>query len=601
MNSRSALRLLTWALVSLLTWCNGIGLAQMVQTDILTDLAIQGPGWFVLRDPFTGEMFATRSGGFQIDWEGCLVSDLGMRLQGYADAALSVMGDLRVEKPASTPEFSIKSFEFAPDGRFSVILGDDSSWLAGQVLLQNFSAPYQLAREGHNLYSWSEATGPLAQPGQPATNGLGSVLSGWLEVTPEPVRLSLLPNAATTGMLTEGVLTLTGMPIDIGIHGSGFFLVRDPNTSERYATRAGLFLIDADNYLITYDRLRVQGYYDTNLSQIGDIQIGVKGMPAAASSIRVMNFACLSNGKLLVTSNDGTTYPCGQILLATFAHPELLAATNHGLYAGVDLAQPQLSVSPGLRQGRLELINVPADLLDLRRSLSFFCQGALANDPIATHLALNGPGFFLLRDAVDNSSYATRAGAFKFDENGYLVNSANLRVQGYNTTNLDVIGDLKIDLIGDPPTSPDFYINSEGKLHVVLPGGTDLVRGQILLQDFRESFVLRKKDATLLTNLQAAVPLPQPQPPGTSGLGDVMAGRLEEPYAMPELIPPSRDGLRLRITGEPNRQWTIQTTADLQQWDTLGILTNGLDEVEFTDTNSSHYPHRFYRVLVTSP
>lgn len=599
MNLRLNTRSLVFALFSCLTYCNGIALGQMMPTGVVTDLAIQGPGWFVIKEPTTGEFFATRNGWFQIDSEGYLVSCLGLRVQGYTNAALSLIGDLKLESPSS--EFSIKSFDIASDGKFTLLLTDNSTPLAGQVLLQNFSAPSRLKREGHNLYSWSEVAGPLAQPGLPGTNGLGSLLSGWLEITPEPVRLSLFPSAATSGALTEGVLTPSPVQTDFGIRGSGFFLVRDPDSSERYATRAGLFLLDADNYLITYDRLRVQGYTNLDLSQIGDIKIDSTQKPAISTGTSVNGFTLGPDGKLTVTLDDWTSYTRAQVLLANFTHPELLVATNHGLYAGVDLAEPHFITTTGLRQVALELINVPQDLLELRRSLSFFHQGINVSDAIATHVALNGPGFFLLRNAVDNSFCVTRAGDFAFDQSGFLVNSSQLRVQGYNTTNLDTIGDLQVDLTGSPPTLLEVSIDSDGKLRQLQPGGIELVRGQILLQDFREFFLLRKKDATLYTNLQAAVPLPQPLPPQTAGLGDVIAGRLEVLDPMPELVPPSRDGVRLQITGEPLQQWTIQATADLSHWDVIGTITNGRDEVEFTDTSSSNYSHRFYRVVVSAP
>ena len=43
-----------------------------------------------------------------------------------------------------------------------------------------------------------------------------------------------------------------------------------------------------------------------------------------------------------------------------------------------------------------------------------------------------GDGFFMVKD-VEGAQYFTRAGAFHINENGYLVDGNDYRVQGYNT------------------------------------------------------------------------------------------------------------------------------------------------------------------------
>jgi flagellar hook protein FlgE len=62
-----------------------------------------------------------------------------------------------------------------------------------------------------------------------------------------------------------------------------------------------------------------------------------------------------------------------------------------------------------------------------------FSQGSLANTGIATDLALNGDGFFVVKGAVSGvtGNFYTRAGQFVINNEGYLVNSSGLEVQGY--------------------------------------------------------------------------------------------------------------------------------------------------------------------------
>jgi flagellar hook protein FlgE len=57
-------------------------------------------------------------------------------------------------------------------------------------------------------------------------------------------------------------------------------------------------------------------------------------------------------------------------------------------------------------------------------------QGQIQATGSATDLALTGDGFFILRNSSGNQFY-TRAGQFRLDADGYLVNPAGLKVQGY--------------------------------------------------------------------------------------------------------------------------------------------------------------------------
>jgi hypothetical protein len=47
--------------------------------------------------------------------------------------------------------------------------------------------------------------------------------------------------------------------------------------------------------------------------------------------------------------------------------------------------------------------------------------------------------------------------------------------------------------------------------------------------------------------------------------------------------------------------WTIQATTNFTDWMNLSEVSNTPDEMEFSDTESIHQPHRFYRVAATAP
>ena len=164
---------------------------------------------------------------------------------------------------------------------------------------------------------------------------------------------------------------------------------------------------------------------------------------------------------------------------------------------------------------------------------NIFTQGALSRTSLKTDMGINGEGFFLVRDTLTNATFATRAGDFRLDPSGYLVNNSGLRVQGYNDTTLSTVGDIKMDLTGAPPTMTvgskfkDWAVGSDGKILVSASDGTSFIRGQILLQNFVDPQSLVKEGGNTYSNLVNAGPLVAPAPPAAGGLGALQAGVLE--------------------------------------------------------------------------
>ena len=162
------------------------------QTYVNTDLAINGEGYFMVRDPITGSQFATRAGNFRVDDGGYLVTSQGYRLQGYNDSGLSTVGDLKIDASDRPVDVSgdakMTAYSITPTGHIRVRLDDKDSteYNRGQVLLQSFSDPQALLKEGNNLYSGIAAAGPLGgadspTSAAPSTNGLGQIQAGALE------------------------------------------------------------------------------------------------------------------------------------------------------------------------------------------------------------------------------------------------------------------------------------------------------------------------------------------------------------------------------------------------------------------------------------
>ncbi len=144
------------------------------------DLAISGDGFFVVRDPATNQLYATRAGDFSRGNDGYLVTSLGMRVQGYSDSALTTLGDIKIDNDGSAE--SMSRYNFEADGKISVQLSTNKI-TRGQVLLQKFANPQALRKEGNNLYSGITDAGPLAALAAPKSSGLGELKAQYLEMS----------------------------------------------------------------------------------------------------------------------------------------------------------------------------------------------------------------------------------------------------------------------------------------------------------------------------------------------------------------------------------------------------------------------------------
>ena len=75
-------------------------------------------------------------------------------------------------------------------------------------------------------------------------------------------------------------------------------------------------------------------------------------------------------------------------------------------------------------------------------------QGSIENTSNPTDMAINGRGFFTLRDDSGSTLYS-RAGDFSFDRDGHLTNPDGLFVQGYEVTSVNPDGTLVLGSIMD--------------------------------------------------------------------------------------------------------------------------------------------------------
>jgi flagellar hook protein FlgE len=573
--------------------------AMIVQTGSYNDLAIQGAGYFILRDPETGKVRATRFGGFNLDANGYLVSREGFRLQGSCGGDSTDWGDVCIRNflPPAAILVPICSYHFETNGQVVVGLADGNFFVGGQILLGTFGRPEQLRKAGRYLYAWDATAEPSALL-PPATNGVGALVAG-LEMPIPRLTLNGIPTnepAVQPGRLIGG-----HVETDLGLEGKGFFILRDPANQKLYATRAGAYKWDPEGYLVHYSGLRVQGYCDYTLSYYGDIHLSVERM---AISTHFM-----SSGKITVRYSDGTDVLAGQILLADCQAPAQLIRTDFSLYAiNTNLASWTLWMTPEadgmgeIAQGWIEPKQFDESLLAERQKQKCFQQCAITNSTNPAALALNGLGFFVVRNPANNVYLATRLGAFQLSSDGYLVTSNGWRVQGLADPALTVAGDLRIDSAGLNSDADllHYHFDFGGKIMVSLTDGSTCVRGQITLQTYRDPQALQLTDHFYYTNLSAAVPWFTNATPGSCGLANICAGWLEQldSTSFPEVELPPTSGICLHLSDVPDYETVVEFSDDLIHWNHLdwpSISYSG-DAVCY-DTNAPAAGGRFYRTV----
>ena len=167
----------------------------MKSTGRITDLAVAGRGYFVLKSPPPEDgsapaTFFTRAGGFNIDSSGRVLDSSGNRLQGFAveDGVTSTaLSDLTVPpKIQTTPEEGeptnslLQTISISPKGYVQATYSDNSQRNIGYIGLANFSNDMALRPVGNSDFAMTGESGEpvVTQAGAPQA---GDIMSGTLE------------------------------------------------------------------------------------------------------------------------------------------------------------------------------------------------------------------------------------------------------------------------------------------------------------------------------------------------------------------------------------------------------------------------------------
>ncbi len=155
------------------------------------------------------------------------------------------------------------------------------------------------------------------------------------------VGLGVIPTSVQK-IFTQGSLTETGNELDWAIEGRGFFQIIQ--NGEEFYTRAGVFTLDADGFIVTQNGGRLQPEFS---------------VPQEAVTISID-----SNGMLSAKDANQQIVANVQLTLHTFVNPGGLKAEGANLFRETDASGPPTESNPGsdgagtILQRFLEISNV---------------------------------------------------------------------------------------------------------------------------------------------------------------------------------------------------------------------------------------------------
>ena len=142
------------------------------------DLAISGKGFFVLQDTNGSQKFS-RAGYVQVDKDGYLVNNNGMKYQGYPVRTTS--GSVAaLQIPQTENKGSLSGVNLDEKGNIQATYTSGDTVTVGQVALASFANMDQLQPEDGTVWRATQASG-APQFGLAQTGVLGSLHNGSLE------------------------------------------------------------------------------------------------------------------------------------------------------------------------------------------------------------------------------------------------------------------------------------------------------------------------------------------------------------------------------------------------------------------------------------
>jgi flagellar hook protein FlgE len=154
---------------------------SLVQTGVVTNLAVSGNGYFVVQNPSTSAAYATRDGTFSFDSSGNLINAQSYKVLDGTGAVVSISNCVNPAGTAMTSA-NTSSVTIGTDGTVTAYDSSGTAYTGQKVGLLTVTNQSKLMNQGNNLYNFAATGATLAANlGTANTGSLGSIQSGQIE------------------------------------------------------------------------------------------------------------------------------------------------------------------------------------------------------------------------------------------------------------------------------------------------------------------------------------------------------------------------------------------------------------------------------------
>ncbi|MFN0251414.1 MAG: flagellar hook protein FlgE [Kofleriaceae bacterium] len=301
----------------------------------------------------------------------------------------------------------------------------------------------------------------------------------------------------------QGTLQQTGNPLDVGISGTGMFVVNGNHAGRdgQFFTRDGRFTLDASGTLVTQNGMRVQGYGIANGvrgTSVGDLALGGRQSPPVASTNAAMTLNLDSN-------SPAQTYDP--------ADPNGTSSYSTSVTVYDSLGAPH--------QATVHFTKTPANDWEWHATVDGAEVGGTAGTPVEIAngtMAFDANGNLTNQAMLSSSASFTNAAAnqaIAFDFTGTTQNSG---VSVISASNVD--GRSAGSLI-------DVKINPDGTIDGIYDNGDTIAIAQLALADFANNEGLMREGDSLYTATRESGQVLM-DVAGSGGRGSLMSGALEQ-------------------------------------------------------------------------
>jgi flagellar hook protein FlgE len=306
--------------------------------------------------------------------------------------------------------------------------------------------------------------------------------------------------------MNQGALSSTGVSTDLGISGTGFFVVASPIDGSQFATRAGDFRVDDKGFLVTTKGFRVQGL--TGGDYLND--------PSTVGSVR------------LRTSDEiAATWPAHNAanIASTAAAATVAAAVNTSLSGLVTSAAGQNNATAR---------TTATTALTAATTAETTALAAAAAAPTNVSLATAAAAATAVKEALtaaiaagDSAVLATPSVTSTFLTS--LTTSSDTAAASKETADAAALAATT------PAGLKSYSFDPQGNVIEFYSDGSSATTNKLLLQNFKDPSALQRAGDNLFSGFTAAGPITGSTAldatglnnPGNNGLGTIQAGRLE--------------------------------------------------------------------------